>query len=219
VHTAPEAGAYPIAGYSYMITPTKLQYGFTTGKGAVLGKYILYSACAGQKKAASLGYAPLTPVLVKGVFAAVRRIPGAPTPPPLSQCANPTITGASTSSSTHNPGDYSNSGGGGSGGGGGGGGNGKSGSKATKGAASGPTAASGPSAAAQSVPGIELTANQLAVRRLSVAKALSGVQEASTAPLAWAIVDILVIALCPWVIWHRRRQAAQADMKPSGGEG
>ena len=100
VHTAPEAGAYPIAGYSYMITPTKLQYGFTTAKGAVLGKYILYSACAGQKKAASLGYAPLTPVLVKGVFAAVRRIPGAPTPPPLSQCANPTLTGAPTSSAT-----------------------------------------------------------------------------------------------------------------------
>jgi hypothetical protein len=217
VHTAPEAGAYPIAGYSYMITPTKLQYGFTTAKGAVLGKYIIYSACAGQKKAASLGYAPLTPVLVKGVFAAVRRIPGAPTPPPLSQCANPTLTGASTSSATTNPGDTSpppgthgsNA-------------PGKS-SKGTKGGAkgpaSGPTTSAGPTAAGPLAPGIELTANQLAVRRLSVAKALSGVQEASTAPLAWAIVDILVIALCPWVIWHRRRQAAQADMKPSGGGG
>ena len=38
VHTAPEPTAYPIAGYSYMITPTKLQDGFTTAKGAVLGQ-------------------------------------------------------------------------------------------------------------------------------------------------------------------------------------
>ena len=218
VHTAPEAGAYPIAGYSYMITPTKLQYGFTAAKGAVLGRYILYSACAGQKKAASLGYAPLTPVLVKGVFAAVRRIPGAPTPPPLSQCANPTLTGASTSSATSNPGDQSANGGPG---GGGGGGNAKNGSKGSKGAKTGPT---GPTSvngvtSLASQPGLVLTANQLAVRRLAVARALSGVQEASTSPLAWAIVDILVIALCPWVIWHRRRQAAQADMKPSAGGG
>ena len=76
-----------------MITPTKGGFGFTTAKGAVLGKFILYSACAGQQKAASLGYSPLTPVLVKGVFEAVNRIPGAPTPPPLSKCANPTLNG------------------------------------------------------------------------------------------------------------------------------
>ena len=93
VHTASAPTAYPIAGYSYMITPTKLQDGFTTAKGAVLGRFILYNACAGQRKAAQLGYSPLTPVLVQGVFAAVRRIPGAPAPPPLSQCANPTLHG------------------------------------------------------------------------------------------------------------------------------
>ena len=52
-------------------------------------------ACAGQKEAAPLGYSPLSPNLVKDVFAAVRRIPGAPAPPPLtaSACPNPTITG------------------------------------------------------------------------------------------------------------------------------
>src|SRR5262249_18515476 len=46
VHTAPEANAYPIAGYSYMITPREEGFGFTKEKGAVLGKFILYSACA-----------------------------------------------------------------------------------------------------------------------------------------------------------------------------
>ena len=92
VYNAPEANAYPLASYSYLITQTT---GFDPAKGAVLGKWIIYIACAGQKEAAPLGYSPLSPNLVKDVFAAVRRIPGAPTPPPLtaSACPNPTITG------------------------------------------------------------------------------------------------------------------------------
>ncbi|NYG07294.1 phosphate ABC transporter phosphate-binding protein [Phycicoccus badiiscoriae] len=91
VYTNPSPDAYPISSYSYMVTPTS---GIDPQKGRVLGAYMLYFACAGQQKAAVLGYSPLPPNLVKVVFSAVKRIPGAPTPPPLSRCANPTIPGA-----------------------------------------------------------------------------------------------------------------------------
>ena len=66
VYNAPEANAYPLASYSYLITQTT---GFDPAKGAVLGKWIIYIACAGQKEAAPLGYSPLSPNLVKDVFA------------------------------------------------------------------------------------------------------------------------------------------------------
>jgi phosphate transport system substrate-binding protein len=213
VHTAPEATAYPIAGYSYMITPTKVQYGFTTAKGAVLGKFILYMACAGQQEAARLGYSPLTPVLVKGVFAAVKRIPGAPAPPPLSRCDNPTLTsqhgstgpsgnpnGPGTtpapSGSTHHHGN-------------------KKGSHTPK----GPVTPTGPASAGTATVGLELTANELSVRRTAALKALGQVSAGSNTPLLFAIVDILVIALVPWVIWRRRRAHPDTgtDPTPEGG--
>jgi len=90
VYTAPEASAYPISSYSYMITPTDAK-DLDPAKGKVLGEFILYFACEGQKSAERLGYSPLPPNLVQGDFDAVRRIPGAPEPPPLSACDNPTI--------------------------------------------------------------------------------------------------------------------------------
>jgi phosphate transport system substrate-binding protein len=90
VYRAPEANAYPLASYSYLITETG---GFDPAKGAVLGQFILYIACAGQQEAAPLGYSPLPKNLVGAVFDAVRRIPGAPSPPSLDSCANPTLTG------------------------------------------------------------------------------------------------------------------------------
>jgi phosphate transport system substrate-binding protein len=98
VYAAPEANAYPLASYSYLITPTS---GLDPAKGAVLGKWIIYIACAGQQEAAPLGYSPLSPNLVQDVFAAVRRIPGAPNPPALTPqaCPNPTITGQGTGGS------------------------------------------------------------------------------------------------------------------------
>ena len=58
MYNAPEADAYPLASYSYLITETT---GFDPAKGAVLGKWIIYIACAGQKEAAPLGYSPLPP--------------------------------------------------------------------------------------------------------------------------------------------------------------
>ncbi len=88
VYLHPDASAYPISSYSYMITQTK---GFDPVKGKVLGSFMIYMACDGQQQADVLGYSPLPPNLVEAVFAAVRRVPGAPEPPPLSQCNNPTV--------------------------------------------------------------------------------------------------------------------------------
>jgi phosphate transport system substrate-binding protein len=213
VHTAPERNAYPIAGYSYMITPTKLQYGFTTAKGAVLGRFILYLACAGQQEAARLGYSPLTPVLVNGVFAAVRRIPGAPAPPPLSQCDNPTLTSQHGSSGpSGNP-------------------NGpgttppptttrhQHGHKKGSHKPSGPSASTAVGSAGTSTLGVELTASELSTRKAAARKALEQVSAGSNTPLLFAIIDILAVALVPWLIWHRRRArpGAGADPTPEGG--
>ena len=212
VHVAPESNAYPIAGYSYMITPTREGFGFTKAKGAVLGKFILYSACAGQKKASSLGYSPLTPVLVKGVFAAVNRIPGAPTPPPLSRCDNPTLTGGGDTGPTGNQ-QGSDTTGGTQTGGGTQQHQGTKGAKGAKGPASGP--ATPTTAGVTPTAGLELTAAQLTVRRAAALKALGGVKPGSSTPLTLAILDVLVIALCPWIIWHRRRRADSGGVPPT----
>jgi hypothetical protein len=90
VYNAPEANAYPMSSYSYMITPTA---GFDPAKGNVLGGWIIYIACAGQQKAASLGYSPLPPNLIKADFDAVYRIPGHPATPPIdyAHCPNPNL--------------------------------------------------------------------------------------------------------------------------------
>jgi phosphate transport system substrate-binding protein len=90
VYAAPEANSYPMSSYSYMVTPTA---NFDPAKGNVLGTWLIYIACGGQRKAAPLGYSPLPPNLVAAVFDAVRRIPGAPTPPPIDKdhCPNPTV--------------------------------------------------------------------------------------------------------------------------------
>lgn len=93
VYRNPDPRAYPVSSYSYMIVPTTTASPFTAEKGDVLGRFILYFLCAGQQKAAQLGYSPLPKVLVQAAFEAEQRIPGAPTPPPIEQCANPTITG------------------------------------------------------------------------------------------------------------------------------
>jgi phosphate transport system substrate-binding protein len=93
VYANPAANAYPISSYSYMITPTT---GLSPDKGSVIGKFMLYFACAGQQKASVLGYSPLPPNLIKVVFDAVKALPGAPAVPALTaaNCANPTLTGS-----------------------------------------------------------------------------------------------------------------------------
>jgi phosphate ABC transporter phosphate-binding protein len=97
VYTNPDPNAYPVSSYSYMIVPTSESANFTAEKGDSLGKFILYFVCAGQQKAEQLGYAPLPKVLVQNGFEAVKKIPGAPAPPAIDSCRNPTIDG------TYNP--------------------------------------------------------------------------------------------------------------------
>jgi phosphate transport system substrate-binding protein len=226
VHVAPEANAYPISGYSYMITPTKVQFGFTPQKGAVLGKYIIYAACAGQQKAAPLGYSPLTPVLVKGVFAALKRIPGAPNPPPLTAagCPNPTITGANISGPSGNPGSSqgnsgsssssSQSSSSSSSGKRSGGGNKQSSSSSSSSSSVTSTVTQG----TQAPTGLTLTAAQLAARKAGALAAIAQVDGSSSTPLALLAVNVLLIALIPWIIWHRRRQPGGESTTPPTGE-
>ncbi|HXA41280.1 MAG TPA: substrate-binding domain-containing protein [Candidatus Solibacter sp.] len=92
-YRAPEPTAYAMSSYSYMITPTMQSSGFDPGKGLVLGTWIIYIACAGQREAAPLGYSPLPPNLIQADFDAVNRIPGHPVTPPLdyAHCPNPTL--------------------------------------------------------------------------------------------------------------------------------
>jgi phosphate transport system substrate-binding protein len=106
VYRAPEANAYPMSSYSYMILPCVAPSSdvascsptapatFGPDKGFVLGTWIIYIMCAGQRSAAPLGYSPLPPNLVAAGMAAVNRLPGHPATPPLDyqHCPNPTFT-------------------------------------------------------------------------------------------------------------------------------
>jgi hypothetical protein len=103
VYRNPDARAYPVSSYSYMIVPTSTVAGFTPAKGDTLGKFILYFLCTGQQKAKQLGYSPLPANLVQYGFDAEKLVPGAPAPPPMSQCANPTITGGFTAGNAPPP--------------------------------------------------------------------------------------------------------------------
>jgi phosphate transport system substrate-binding protein len=94
VYVNSDPNAYAMSSYSYMIAPTN---NFDPAKGNVLGQFMLYFACQGQRKADLLGYSPLPPNLVQIVFDAESHVPGAPAPPPLDQCDNPTIKGGTGS--------------------------------------------------------------------------------------------------------------------------
>ena len=92
VYNAPEANAYPLASYSYLITPTS---GFDPAKGAVLGKWIIYIACAGQRRRRRSATRRCRPNLVQAVFYGGEPDPRRADPPALTPtaCPNPTITG------------------------------------------------------------------------------------------------------------------------------
>ena len=103
VYTSPDPNAYPVSSYSYLIVPTTTAKPFSTAKGITLSKFILYMVCAGQQKAAQLGYSPLPQNLVQDAFNVVQKIPGHVNPPPINQCDNPTITHAFNAGSTAPP--------------------------------------------------------------------------------------------------------------------
>jgi phosphate transport system substrate-binding protein len=115
VYVNPDPRTYPMSSYSYMIVPTgPVTYPMDTSKGTTLGQFILFFLCQGQQEAAPLGYSPLPPNLVQIGFDVETQIPGAPPPPPINQCNNPTITGnflaivnaapPPTSATNHGPG-------------------------------------------------------------------------------------------------------------------
>jgi phosphate transport system substrate-binding protein len=210
VYNAPEPTAYPLASYSYLITQTT---GFPPAKGAVLGKWIIYIACAGQQEAAPLGYSPLPPNLVKADFAAVRRIPGAPTPPPLTPqgCPNPTITGAGYGGSPQSGSGKGTSGG----------------STPTTGSTgkkhhrkhhkkltgTGPvariaTSSSDPAATATVTP-LSATARHAAYA--AAVKEIADVSPASTYPQWWVVLIAVAILIAPLVGLHRLSPHTRPD--------
>lgn len=96
VYANPDRRTYPLSSYSYMIVPTDTKSPFSTDKGRTLSTYIDYFLCAGQQKAAVLGYSPLPLNLVQAGFAQVRKIPGnvgTPDGSQLANCHNPTFQG------------------------------------------------------------------------------------------------------------------------------
>jgi phosphate transport system substrate-binding protein len=100
VFLSPQAGAYPISAYSYLIAPDMPTPSSPAQPpaaiGQVLGQFVQFIACEGQQSAAILGYSPIPPVLVDDDFAAIDRLNGAtkvPLDPTAAQCNNPYLTG------------------------------------------------------------------------------------------------------------------------------
>ena len=98
VYLSPQATAYPISAYSYLLTGVNTPGGaqeVPSDKASVMGQFIQFIACQGQQSAGQLGYSPLPPNLVQADFNAVTRITGVTLPAPTAQnCANPYIDGS-----------------------------------------------------------------------------------------------------------------------------
>jgi phosphate transport system substrate-binding protein len=208
VYTCPEVNCYPISSYSYMIAPTSTADPFTAEKGAVLGKFIAYFACAGQKSAASLGYSPLPPNLVQNDFDVIRRIPGAPAPPAMKDCPNPTITGQGLGGDPPPPGgslqgeNPPNS-------------SGTTGASTPGAGGTGGTQDTGDVGLDGSLPspiGIQLSAADLQARQNAVKQAVGGVQSGSSFPLGFIAFDLALLVLAPIALagYFRRRGATGA---------
>jgi phosphate transport system substrate-binding protein len=123
VYSSTQATAYPLSSYSYLVAPCSPQLAagqdttcaanptgvpganptgstspFDPAKGAALGQFVDFLACAGQQNVSTMGYAPLPPALVQADFAAIGRMNGAvqPPAPTATNCANPYIDGQLT---------------------------------------------------------------------------------------------------------------------------
>ena len=97
VYDNPDARAYPMSSYSYMVLPTKVENNFSTAKGLTLSKFGKYFLCEGQQQAEDLGYSPLPINLVKAGLSQVQRIPGADTASvDIKSCNNPTFSSDGT---------------------------------------------------------------------------------------------------------------------------
>jgi len=102
VYTNPDARAYPLSSYSYLIIPrdstvtnSPAPPRFTNAKGATLSTWLNYVLCGAQQKAGSMGYSPLPKNLVVGGFQQVDHMPGhvaTPDQTQLNGCDNPTYS-------------------------------------------------------------------------------------------------------------------------------
>jgi phosphate ABC transporter phosphate-binding protein len=96
VYTNTDPRNYELSYYSYMIIPTDLSNGMTTGKGYTLGAFGQYLLCQGQQQVDALGYSALPINLVEDGFAQLQKIPGANVPATtaafIASCDNPTFS-------------------------------------------------------------------------------------------------------------------------------
>jgi phosphate transport system substrate-binding protein len=97
VYTNPDARAYPISSYSYMIIPTGADDPrMTTAKRQTLADFLYYSLCSGQTKAGPYGYSPLPLNLVQAGFQQIAKLKQADpnvnlTNRDVTTCNNPTF--------------------------------------------------------------------------------------------------------------------------------
>jgi phosphate ABC transporter phosphate-binding protein len=93
VYQHPDARAYPLSSYSYMIVPTAVEGTFSATKGRALGAFAYYFLCEGQRQAEDLGFSPLPINLVQAGLAQVRKIPGVEAKAiDIKKCNNPTFS-------------------------------------------------------------------------------------------------------------------------------
>ncbi|WOQ18178.1 phosphate ABC transporter substrate-binding protein PstS [Raineyella sp. W15-4] len=94
VYTNKDTRTYPLSSYSYIILPTKLEFGFTENKGKTLGAFGSYFLCDGQRQAEVLGYSPMPVNLVLGAQRQLKKVQGgdpAETGFAVKDCNNPTL--------------------------------------------------------------------------------------------------------------------------------
>jgi len=102
VYNSPNADAYPISAYSYIVTQCAVAGDRPTCKGnyanpgvsETLSRWLRYIACEGQIQMANIGYSPLPPQLSQEVANSIGRMNGA-APEQLTpdNCANPRFRG------------------------------------------------------------------------------------------------------------------------------
>ena len=112
VYVNPNADAYPISAYSYIVTqcnnpgdrPTCKGTYSNTGIIETFEKWLRYIACDGQVNMARIGYSPLPPNLSQEISNSIARINGKPAEQLNGgNCANPTFGGSLGSDSESQP--------------------------------------------------------------------------------------------------------------------
>ncbi len=242
VFNSPQAGAYPISAYSYLLMAEQSE--IPSSKQAVEAQYVEFLACAGQEAAGKLGYSPLPLNLVQADFDAVGRITGTePAAPTAANCPDPFITGAFNAGGAASSGptitNTTVAGGGaaaspvaatggqaGSGPGGGGGAAAASGGAVGGGGAAGKGAAGGSSTTATTKVPVSTTTTTAAVAAApgqtpgeamsQTSSQLLGIPGPSVVVVVATLLFLGLLAVPPLVGLTRKRRAAEGEQAPSG---